>query len=379
LGVALARRAGAQRLAARQRQHATWPTQQKQREAVLVANAMGASLAGADAEAAAERIGRWQAATAGARVGAGRRRPRAAGIDAAEDAGAAGAAARGKAAVRPGDRTALGRRDQCRRRGVRKKTVQIDDRGDGVVTVTVPYVVDGQFEGIVQARVRSRPGPCRPAAAGRSAWPAGGRRSWSVFFLRVNPQRRFDIGRGIAVVALLALAVGFQQQRLGQMAEAAAAATSPSPRAGRRRRGLRRTGAAPLAPGSRQPLGHRRLRPPARPDHRRRRLGAAGPQQRGQKDTHTRFLERSFWGINLLGLALLLFFVQGWAAHRQALRDHADAYAYVAPAMIGMLVLVFFPFFYGIGLAFTDTTLFNESAAFPRTLDRPGQFRADPG
>ena len=46
------------------------------------------------------------------------------------------------------------------------------------------------------------------------------------------------------------------------------------------------------------------------------------------------------------------------------LRDHADAYAYVAPAMIGMLVLVFFPFFYGIGLAFTDTTLFNESAPF---------------
>ena len=32
--------------------------------------------------------------------------------------------------------------------------------------------------------------------------------------------------------------------------------------------------------------------------------------------------------------------------------------------MIGMLVLVFFPFFYGIGLAFTDTTLFNESAPF---------------
>lgn len=32
--------------------------------------------------------------------------------------------------------------------------------------------------------------------------------------------------------------------------------------------------------------------------------------------------------------------------------------------MLGMLVLVFFPFFYGIALAFTDTTLFNEQLPF---------------
>jgi len=62
---------------------------------------------------------------------------------------------------------------------------------------------------------------------------------------------------------------------------------------------------------------------------------------------------------------VLLFFLQGYAARTAtALREHADAYTYVAPAMVGMLVLVFFPFFYGIGLAFTDTTLFNESAPF---------------
>ena len=50
----------------------------------------------------------------------------------------------------------------------------------------------------------------------------------------------------------------------------------------------------------------------------------------------------------------------GWAARTgAALVEYRVAYAYVLPAMIGMLVLVFFPFFYGIALSFTNANIYN--------------------
>ena len=339
--------------------------ERRQREATLVANALGASLAGADAEAAAERIGRWKAVLPrldSALVVAGRElvastRP--------EDAAPRPLQREEKplfdlaTVLRSAGETNVGEG------GVRKKTVQIDDRGDGVVTVTVPYVVDGQFEGIVQARVRDA-GPGRVSPGGGWALGLGLLAGALVvgFFLRVNPQRRFDIARGVAIFALLALAIGFQQQRLGQMAEAAAASDLDiSKFQAAAAAAYSRTGAAPLAPGAASPWDTDAY---GRPLNRIAGDGSVLPRSAAVgTDPLTRFLERSFWGINLVGVLLLLFFLQGYATRTAtALRDHADAYAYVAPAMIGMLVLVFFPFFYGIGLAFTDTTLFNESAPF---------------
>src|SRR6185369_10647192 len=41
------------------------------------------------------------------------------------------------------------------------------------------------------------------------------------------------------------------------------------------------------------------------------------------------------------------------------------AYAYTMPAMIGMVVLVFFPFLYGIVLSFTGSTLYNTDKSIP--------------
>ncbi|WP_226668729.1 extracellular solute-binding protein [Microbulbifer aggregans] len=43
----------------------------------------------------------------------------------------------------------------------------------------------------------------------------------------------------------------------------------------------------------------------------------------------------------------------GWRANR-------NAYLYIAPAMLGMTLLVLFPLVYGLLLSFTDTTVFNE-------------------
>jgi len=47
--------------------------------------------------------------------------------------------------------------------------------------------------------------------------------------------------------------------------------------------------------------------------------------------------------------------------HRLAstLSRNRQAYAYVAPALVGMMVLVFYPFSFGIALSFTDSNIYN--------------------
>jgi arabinogalactan oligomer/maltooligosaccharide transport system permease protein len=66
--------------------------------------------------------------------------------------------------------------------------------------------------------------------------------------------------------------------------------------------------------------------------------------------------------VSFLAIGLLLFIGLGAAsATGAALRRFRVAYAYVLPALIGMLVLVFFPFFYGIALSFTDQNIYNTS------------------
>jgi arabinogalactan oligomer/maltooligosaccharide transport system permease protein len=66
------------------------------------------------------------------------------------------------------------------------------------------------------------------------------------------------------------------------------------------------------------------------------------------------------YGIGLLSLLLLLF-VGTTAASRTgaSLRLHRQAYFFVLPAMFGMLLLVFFPFLYGIAVSFTSQTIYN--------------------
>jgi arabinogalactan oligomer/maltooligosaccharide transport system permease protein len=73
-------------------------------------------------------------------------------------------------------------------------------------------------------------------------------------------------------------------------------------------------------------------------------------------------LARGLWGNAAVSLVLLSFVALGYGRRlRETLVEHKTAYYYVAPAILGMLVLVFFPFAYGVTLSFTDTTLFNEN------------------
>jgi arabinogalactan oligomer / maltooligosaccharide transport system permease protein len=75
-------------------------------------------------------------------------------------------------------------------------------------------------------------------------------------------------------------------------------------------------------------------------------------------------LTRSVATLAAISLALLAFVGLGWAARTgAALIEHRMAYAYVMPALLGMLTLVFFPFFYGVVLSFTNNSLY--------TTDKP--------
>ena len=71
-------------------------------------------------------------------------------------------------------------------------------------------------------------------------------------------------------------------------------------------------------------------------------------------------LTKSLIGNGLLGLLLLSFVALGYGSRlRETIVEHRDAYLYVLPAILGMLLLVFFPFTFGIVLSFTDQTIFN--------------------
>jgi arabinogalactan oligomer/maltooligosaccharide transport system permease protein len=79
-------------------------------------------------------------------------------------------------------------------------------------------------------------------------------------------------------------------------------------------------------------------------------------------------LGRALVLLSLLGVALLL--LTGLGAFHWLWRtfvENRTAYAYISPAMIGMALLVFFPFGYGITLSFTDSTLYNANKSIAET------------
>jgi arabinogalactan oligomer / maltooligosaccharide transport system permease protein len=253
----------------------------------------------------------------------------------------------------------------------RKKTVRSEDHRDGTRTVSVPWVVDGAVQGMVQATVRSRTGLAAAGASTGWGWLAGLLAAGLAVgaLLRVDGPRRFDLPRLAAVGVFAVLVIAFQQHLLGAMEDRLQQSETQ----------VGQLQSEALETFTRATVGADDLpivtatgasvwdvdgfgRPRSTIDAGGERLPRAAPTA---EESHAAFLRAVFWGLNALGLAVLLFFVQGYARRTvAALREHAAAYAYVAPAMIGMLVLVFFPFFYGISLAFTDTTLFNENLPF---------------
>jgi arabinogalactan oligomer/maltooligosaccharide transport system permease protein len=71
-------------------------------------------------------------------------------------------------------------------------------------------------------------------------------------------------------------------------------------------------------------------------------------------------LTRSVVVLALIALGLLAFVGWGWAARSgAALVQYRFAYAYTLPAMLGMMFLAIFPFFYSVVLSFTNANIYN--------------------
>jgi arabinogalactan oligomer/maltooligosaccharide transport system permease protein len=336
--------------------------QHRQRQAVLLANAVGASLAAApDAEANA-RVRAWKTqflSIESVRVAVGR-----------ELVASTRAEDEAPRSLRMEERPLFDLANALRAAAetnraegvVRKKTLQVDDRGRDAVTVTVPLVRNGQVEGVVQVQFVSA---ADAAAPGGPSWGLAllllAAAAAAGALLRVAPERRFDLARAAAVVLLVVLAWVYQQQGARHLQERFARTDLMVAELQRDAASLHVRSGAPAvreadAPSAWDTDGYGR--PLGRVSHEGRVLAHEGVPP---TEAVAVFLQRSMWVIDALGVLVLLGFLQGYAARAAAaLRKHAAAYAYVAPAMIGMLVLVFFPFLYGMVLAFTDTTLFNE-------------------
>jgi len=247
---------------------------------------------------------------------------------------------------------------------VRKKLVNFDDSAKGAYVVTVPYLANNEFAGVLQVRIRQ--GESQKAAPSR----LGGLPTWLPVLLaaialgtlfRSRSDLRPDLPRLLLFAAFLGLTLFYQHQRMG--AYAANDLDGARQIAGAVRDAVTSYGLPPEgATAVSQWDTDTYLRP----------LGVVLGDGTLDEARHaalfadkTRFFKRSLWAVEAMGILLVLAFLFGYMRRLgTTLRDHADAYAYVTPAMLGMLVLVFFPFLYGISLAFTDTTLFNESLPF---------------
>jgi len=262
---------------------------------------------------------------------------------------------------------------------VRNKTIQIDDKTNGHQVVTMPYLSGGEFAGIVQVELSVDAGTSVNASAGM-AFPLMLLLGALVVgaLLRMDAERKFETGKLLVLGTFFLFAWLYQHQNLVQLEQ-----------------GLLQDNqrVAERYIATAEQYDHMGYLPLVRDsasinlwdtDHYQRPRGLlaadgslSAERQLAQITSLGGFIKPILLVIDLLGAFVLLTFIYGYAARAYAaIKQHADAYLYVAPAMIGMLVLVFFPFAYGITLAFTDTTLFNESLPFQERLIGLDNFKA---
>ncbi len=345
--------------------------QQRQRLAVLQANAIALAVANTDAESTRNRVQEMQQINpqiesviivAGTQMLASTR---------TEDAAPRALKREEKPLFDLSNLIRTARETNRGEEVVRKKTIQIDEKAPGHLVVTMPYLSRGEFAGILQMKFNA-PADIHGDKSDSISLPllmllAAG---LAGTLLSLNADRKIDLAKLIAIGAFLLIALFYQQQRIERLEQtemkdnqsiAANYLTLAEKYDALGYLSLARdTGAVNL-----WDTDHYQ-----RP---RRLMGADGnistETQTKQLAQRAGFIQPILWAINLLAITVLLMFIYGYAARGYAaFKKHIEAYAYVAPAMIGMIVLVFFPFAYGITLSFTDTTLFNESLPFQDRL-----------
>lgn len=249
--------------------------------------------------------------------------------------------------------------------GARKLEVEAEALPGGGRLLSAPVELNGAVVGLVELATAPLAAPLKPSL--------GALLLWVLLPLALCAGASFVLRRqgllvGVSVVALAVGLGGYASYSLGTLgAEVRATQTLVADQL----RAMSQRAQAVMT--ERQLTAEPALRPGDwDADAFRRPLGLVTPEgQVNEAVVSTRLLElrsgvgRAMGALSVVALALLLFVGMG-GAHRtwKTVKDNRTAYLYIAPAMVGMLVLVFFPFFYGIALSFTDSTLYNSGQPF---------------
>jgi len=253
--------------------------------------------------------------------------------------------------------------------GARKEEIEIASRHSGALSLACPVIEDGAVTGMVG--IETRPlaaGPHPSLLYPMIAW-LGPLLLLSLLALLIG-ERRLPL----AAAAVFCLALGFGAYAAYSLASVArqriqsheAVAEQVQAEAGVARSVVAALGLeakTPLVPGSwdadpqRKPRGF--ISDEGKLDEAVLKANVDG--SRGQA-------LRALILAGVLALGLLLAIGLGGVNKLAAtLVANRQAYLYVVPAMVGMLVLVFFPFVYGITLSFTDSNLYNVNQPIAET------------
>jgi arabinogalactan oligomer/maltooligosaccharide transport system permease protein len=260
--------------------------------------------------------------------------------------------------------------DTNRAEGVsRKPHIDVTRPAEGRLRVTVPYEIDGTVAGIVQ---HDAPVPAVSGVTGkRFPWLLAVILPLAAFWLVALALQRgtAPTSRGqrwtAFGVALVLLAVTWWAYSSREMATLDAAVTAGNQQVAEAYQALRARvpgmGAAGQVTGGGGAVNPWDVDVFQRPRGLLLADGSIDAQASAASAERLRApLDRALSGNLVLGLALLAFFGLGAARKlRETVSEYRYAYLYVTPAMFGMLVLVFFPFAYGITLSFTGQTIFN--------------------
>ena len=264
--------------------------------------------------------------------------------------------------------------------GARKDEVETERLADGSLSLAAPIEREGEVVGMVETRRVPPPAAPRASLATSAAYVAVPLVLFALGSLAAG-ERKLLLGV-LALLLLAATSWGYGAQSWAKLSRARTAleadvAVSVKESAARAEALLAAlpAPAAPEAPAPDETPAAAPSPSPLQPaswdsDAYRRPLGLSDGA--GNVDAakvaaalagERQALRRTFLLVGALALGLLAFVgLGGLAALLGTLRTHRTAYSYVVPAMVGMVLLVFFPFVYGIVLSFTDQTIYNSNA-----------------
>ena len=264
--------------------------------------------------------------------------------------------------------------------GARKDEVETERLADGSLSLAAPIEREGEVVGMVETRRVPPPAAPRASLATSAAYVAVPLVLFALGSLAAG-ERKLLLGV-LALLLLAATSWGYGAQSWAKLSRARTAleadVASSVKESAARAEALLAALPAPAAPEAPAPDETPAAAPSPSPlqpaswdsDAYRRPLGLSDGA--GNVDAakvaaalagERQALRRTFLLVGALALGLLAFVgLGGLAALLGTLRTHRTAYSYVVPAMVGMVLLVFFPFVYGIVLSFTDQTIYNSNA-----------------